>query len=101
MNVRLGVSMETRTEAHSPNAGKADRRWWILAVLCLSVLLVVVDNTIVNVALPTISRSRGARPWALEGVGEAYPLPSPGLLLPGGNRGAPLARGRFLQPGLG
>ena len=33
-----------------------DRRWWILAVLCLSVLLVVVDNTIVNVALPTISK---------------------------------------------
>ena len=34
-----------------------DRRWWILAALCLSVLLVVVDNTIVNVALPTISRA--------------------------------------------
>src|SRR5215475_14944633 len=35
-------------------AGKPQRpRWWILAVLCLSVLLVAVDNTIVNIALPT------------------------------------------------
>ena len=38
----------------------AGRRWWILAVLCLSVLLVVVDNTIVNVALPTMSRTLSA-----------------------------------------
>ncbi len=31
-----------------------DRRWLILGVLCLSLLLIVMDNTIVNVALPTI-----------------------------------------------
>ena len=43
-----------------------DRRWWILAVLCLSVLLVVVDNTIVNVALPTISRDLHASTEALQ-----------------------------------
>ena len=36
------------------------RRWWILVVLALSVFLVVVDNTIVNVALPTLSRDLGA-----------------------------------------
>ncbi len=36
------------------------RRWWILSVLCLSELLVVVDNTIVNVALPTLSRQLSA-----------------------------------------
>ena len=35
--------MEARTTANT------DRRWWILAVLCLSVLLVVVDNTIVKI----------------------------------------------------
>ena len=32
------------------------RRWWVLLALCLSVLLVSVDNTIVNVALPTLGR---------------------------------------------
>ena len=36
-------------------AGGHPRRWWVLAVLCLSLFLVVVDNTIVNVALPTLS----------------------------------------------
>ena len=33
------------------------RRWATLAVLCLSLLLVVVDSSIVNVALPTLSRA--------------------------------------------
>ena len=36
------------------------RRWLILAVLSVSVFLVVVDNTIVNVALPTLNRELGA-----------------------------------------
>jgi hypothetical protein len=31
-------------------------KWWILSVLCISVLLVAIDNTIVNVALPTLNR---------------------------------------------
>ena len=35
----------------SPSARTHEHRWWILAVLCLSVLLVAMDNTIVNVAL--------------------------------------------------
>jgi hypothetical protein len=35
------------------------RRWAILGVLCLSLFVIVVDNTIVNVALPTISRELG------------------------------------------
>src|SRR6202046_3967822 len=43
------------------------RRWWILAVLCLSVLLTVVDNTIVNVALPSISRDLHASTGDLPG----------------------------------
>ncbi|MGH2718994.1 MAG: MFS transporter, partial [Actinomycetota bacterium] len=33
-----------------------DRRWWILMVLCFSLLIIVMDNTIVNVALPTLVR---------------------------------------------
>src|SRR5580700_2249811 len=75
------------------------RRWWILAVLCLSVLLVVVDNTTVNVALPTISRDLHASTSALQWVVDAYTLSFAGLLLLGGNRGDRLARRRFLQGG--
>jgi len=77
-----------------------DRRWWILAVLCLSVLLVVVDNTIVNVALPTISRDLHASTEALQWVVDGYTLTFAGLLLVGGNLGDRLGRRRMLQLGL-
>lgn len=87
--------METRT-----STAKTNRRWWILAVLCLSVLLVVVDNTIVNVALPTISRDLHASTSALQWVVDGYTLSFAGLLLLGGNLGDRLGRRRFLQLGL-
>jgi len=79
---------------------RSGRRWWILAVLCLSVLLVVVDNTIVNVALPTISRDLHASTSALQWVVDGYTLSFAGLLLLGGNLGDRLGRRRFLQFGL-
>jgi EmrB/QacA subfamily drug resistance transporter len=79
---------------------RAGRRWWILATLCLSVLLVVVDNTIVNVALPTISRDLHASTSALQWVVDGYTLSFAGLLLLGGNLGDRLGRRRFLQLGL-
>src|SRR5205823_10048181 len=44
------------------------RRWWALAVLCLSLVLVVVDNTILNVALPTIARDLGAQTSGLQWI---------------------------------
>jgi EmrB/QacA subfamily drug resistance transporter len=78
----------------------ADRRWWVLAVLCLSVLLVVVDNTIVNVALPTVSRDLHASTSALQWVVDGYTLSFAGLLLLGGNLGDRLGRRRLLQLGL-
>ena len=69
-------------------------------MLCLSVLLVVVDNTIVNVALPTISRDLHASTSALQWVVDGYTLSFAGLLLLGGNLGDRLGRRRFLQLGL-
>src|ERR1700677_4695380 len=89
--------MATRTLAQ---AGSGSRRWWILAVLCLSVLLVVVDNTIVNVALPTISRQLSASTQDLQWIVDAYTLVFAGLLLVGGNLGDRLGRRRVLQAGL-
>jgi MFS transporter, DHA2 family, multidrug resistance protein len=88
--------METRTRTRT----RTDRQWWILAVLCLSVLLTVVDNTIVNVALPTISRNLHASTSALQWIVDGYTLAFAGLLLVGGNLGDRLGRKRFLQLGL-
>ena len=54
----------------------AGRRWAALGVLCLSLLAIVVDNTIVNVALPTLARDLDADLSALQWVVDAYTLVS-------------------------
>jgi EmrB/QacA subfamily drug resistance transporter len=81
-------------------AASHDRRWLILLVLCLSVFLVVVDNTIVNVALPTLSRHLGASTTSLQWIVDAYSLAFAGLLLAGGGIGDRLGRKGVMQVGL-
>jgi EmrB/QacA subfamily drug resistance transporter len=76
------------------------RRWWILGVLCLSLFMVVVDNTIVNVALPTLSTELGATSTDLQWVVDAYTLVFSALLLAGGHLGDRFGRRRALQVGL-
>ncbi|GAB3673325.1 MFS transporter [Angustibacter aerolatus] len=72
----------------------------MLAVLCLSVLLVSIDNTIVNVALPTMSRELRAGTSALQWVVDGYTLVFAGLLLVAGHLGDRFGRRRTLQVGL-
>jgi DHA2 family multidrug resistance protein-like MFS transporter len=76
------------------------RRWLILATLCLSVLLVAIDNTIVNVALPTLNRQIGATTSQLQWVVDIYTVCFAGLLLVFGNIGDRYGRKRLLQAGL-
>jgi DHA2 family multidrug resistance protein-like MFS transporter len=76
------------------------RRWGILAVLCLSVFLAVVDNTIVNVALPTIGRELHASTSELQWIVDAYSLVFAALLLVGGSLGDRYGRKGALQVGL-
>ncbi len=76
------------------------RRWLILPVLCISVFLVVVDNTIVNVALPQLSKDLGASTTALQWIVDAYSLAFSGLLLAGGGIGDRLGRKGTMQVGL-
>jgi EmrB/QacA subfamily drug resistance transporter len=78
----------------------SDRRWLVLPVLCLSVFLVVVDNTIVNVALPTLNRQLGASITSLQWIVDAYSLAFAGLLLAGGGIGDRLGRKGTMQVGL-
>jgi EmrB/QacA subfamily drug resistance transporter len=76
------------------------RRWATLAVLCLSLLLVVVDSSIVNVALPTLSRSLHASTTSLQWITDAYTLAVAGLLLTLGSLGDRIGRHRLLAAGL-
>jgi EmrB/QacA subfamily drug resistance transporter len=83
-----------------PTTPPTTRRWWVLLVLCLSVLLVSVDNTIVNVALPTIGRELAASTSDLQWVVDGYTLAFAALLLLGGALGDRFGRHRVLELGL-
>ncbi|MHA3700603.1 MFS transporter [Jatrophihabitans sp. YIM 134969] len=76
------------------------RRWTALLVLCLAELLVSIDNTIVNVALPTMSRELTAGTSGLQWIVDAYTLVFAGLLLAAGHLGDRTGRRRTLVIGL-
>ncbi|MEE3851434.1 MFS transporter [Gordonia sp. LSe1-13] len=75
-------------------------RWWALAALCFAELLVMVDNTIVNVALPTLARDLDAGISGLQWIVDAYTLVFAGLLLTGGYLGDRFGHRRMLLTGI-
>jgi EmrB/QacA subfamily drug resistance transporter len=82
-------------------SGKAyDRRWWTLIVLSISLLVISLDNTILNVALPTIERDLGASGSELQWIVDSYTLVFAGLLLTMGSLGDRFGRRRALAAGL-
>jgi EmrB/QacA subfamily drug resistance transporter len=78
-----------------------DRRWWTLAVLCLSLLIVFVGNSSLNVAIPTLSRELHATESQLQWVVAVYSLVFAGLLFSTGALGDRFGRKGALQLGLG
>jgi EmrB/QacA subfamily drug resistance transporter len=76
------------------------RRWLVLPVLCLSLLLIVMDNTIVNVALPTMRSDLEASTGQLQWIVDAYILVFAGLLLTMGALGDRFGRRGALALGL-
>ena len=77
----------TILEARAVVTGSRTRRFLALAVICLAELLVVLDNTIVNVALPSIGVELRTSVSGLQWVVDAYTLTFAGLLLAFGNLG--------------
>src|SRR5919201_554364 len=75
-------------------------RWLSLIVLCTGFLLIVVDMTIVNVALPSIQRDLGFSQSGLAWVINAYLIAFGGLLLLAGRLGDLLGRKRVYLAGL-
>ncbi|MYB76833.1 MAG: MFS transporter [Chloroflexi bacterium] len=76
------------------------RRWWILGLLAMSLLIIGLDNTILNVALPTLQREFDAAATELQWMVDAYILVFAGLLLTMGSLGDRFGRKRALQLGL-
>jgi EmrB/QacA subfamily drug resistance transporter len=77
-----------------------ERRWQILIVLCIAAFLVVIDNTIVNVALPTLARNLHASNSSLQWIVDGYSLPFAGLLLAGAGLSDRIGRKGVMQSAL-
>ena len=76
------------------------RRWVTLAVLCLSLLIIVMDNTILNVAIPSLMRDLDASNSDVQWIIDAYTLVFAGLLLTTGTLSDRFGRKGALQVGI-
>src|SRR5215472_6468356 len=96
--------MTTKTDAFpaARPAGRlpSPRRWPALAVLCVSLLIVTLDNTVLNVVLPTLVRDLRATGSQLQWIVDAYVVVFAGLLLVSGSVADRLGRKRVFCAGL-
>ncbi len=76
------------------------RRWWVLAVMSVGTMIVFLDDTVVNTALPRISLDLRTTTAGLQWVVDAYVLALAGLLLLGGALGDRYGRRRVMTIGL-
>jgi EmrB/QacA subfamily drug resistance transporter len=82
------------------NSSPDPRRWWALALLCGAFFMVILDASIVFVALPSITAELSFSPQALQWVVTAYLLTFGGLLLLGGRAADLLGRRRVFMAGI-
>jgi EmrB/QacA subfamily drug resistance transporter len=87
--------MSTRIRLHEGN-----RRWWTLAAMCFALFMLMLDNTVVNVALPSIQRDLGTSLSGLEWTVNAYTLTFAVLMVTGGRLGDVYGRRRMFLFGV-
>ncbi|RBY97182.1 MFS transporter [Blastococcus sp. TF02-8] len=98
----------TATEESQPGAASPGeqerpgyaRRWWVLATMTVCLLVVIMGNTILNVAIPTLQRELRATQGELQWAVDAYILVFAGLLFSWGVIGDRIGRRRVLLIGL-
>jgi len=91
------ASAPTRPDHVTP---RHPRRWWILAVLCASLFIATLDNTVLNVAIPSLVQALRLSPSSIQWVVDAYSLVFAGLLLTAGALSDRFGRKRGLLLGL-
>ena len=89
-----------RSQARLPTINEDNRRWWTLGAMCFALFMVMLDNTVVNVALPSIQRSLHASTSSLEWTVNAYTLSFAVLLVTGGRLGDLFGRRRVFLFGV-
>jgi EmrB/QacA subfamily drug resistance transporter len=83
-----------------PTLTEDNRRWWALGAMCFALFMIMLDNTVVNVALPSIQRSLHASTSSLEWTVNAYTLSFAVLLVTGGRLGDLFGRRRVFLSGV-
>jgi EmrB/QacA subfamily drug resistance transporter len=84
----------------SGSPARYGRRWAALVVLCVSLLIVTLDNTVLNVVLPTLVRELHATTSQMQWIVDSYVIVFAGLLLPAGSVADRLGRKRVFLTGL-
>ena len=77
-----------------------NRKWWTLGAMCFALFMIMLDNTVVNVALPSIQRDLGASISSLEWTINGYTLSFAVLLATGGRLGDIFGRRRMFVIGV-
>ncbi|MET7485046.1 MFS transporter [Streptomyces sp. NPDC005538] len=84
----------------SPALQAHSQRWIVLGVICLAQLTVLLDNTVLNVAIPSLTRELGAGTADIQWMINAYSLVQSGLLLTAGSAADRYGRKKMLIAGL-
>ncbi|MDP8911329.1 MAG: MFS transporter [Actinomycetota bacterium] len=79
---------------------EANRKWWTLGAVCFALFMIMLDNTVVNVALPAIKRDLGLSLTSLEWTVAGYALVFAVLMLTGGKLADMLGRRKIFMLGL-
>src|SRR6059058_4730817 len=90
----------TAAQLRTRFVNEENRRWWTLAAMCFALFMVMLDNTVVNVALPSIQKDLGASISGLEWTVNAYTLTVAVLLVTGGRLGDIFGRRRMFLFGV-
>ncbi len=91
----------TAPAADGARRPRANQAWWTLVAMCFALFMIMLDNTIVNVALPSIQRALHTSPETLQWTIDAYVLTFAALILFGGKLGDRFGRKRVFLVGLG
>jgi MFS family permease len=87
IKIRKGRGPVDAENGASGAKGGPNRKWWTLFAMCFALFMIMLDNTIVNVALPSIQHSLRTTPENLQWTVDAYILSFAVLILLGGELG--------------
>ncbi|MGW0859195.1 MFS transporter [Streptomyces sp. NPDC002690] len=94
------MTANTSTPAAGLGPPRHPRRWLILGVICVAQLTVLLDNTVLNVAIPSLTEELGASAAQVQWMINAYSLVQSGLLLTAGSASDRYGRKKMLLAGL-